>query len=169
MALLWCCPRIPPDLCSCNHSQGELADEITNLVEAPTPVMGTFDADFLSLPREVLVMVMRKHQRYFPVEDPATGVLMPYFVTLANGDVQPAVVQEGNEAVRAGGVFTHWGLGFVKPSPSKESRPGSEIGSVAWASSSSRGLRVWLETETGTIFRFRNNAELASQLADQAR
>jgi hypothetical protein len=80
--------------------KGELADEITNLVEAPTPVMGTFDADFLSLPREVLVMVMRKHQRYFPVEDPDTGALLPYFVTLANGDVTAAVVQEGNEAVR---------------------------------------------------------------------
>lgn len=44
-------------------------------------------------------MVMRKHQRYFPVEDPATGKLLPYFVTVANGAVDPAVVRRGNEAV----------------------------------------------------------------------
>lgn len=43
-------------------------------------------------------MVMRKHQRYFPLED-ATGALMPYFVTLANGAVDPPAVQQGNEAV----------------------------------------------------------------------
>jgi glycyl-tRNA synthetase len=79
-------------------SQGDLLDEIANLVEAPTPVLGTFDPAFLDLPKEVLVMVMRKHQRYFPVED-ADGALLPYFVTVANGTIDPSTVQAGNEAV----------------------------------------------------------------------
>lgn len=50
-------------------TRGDLLVEVTNLVEAPTCVRGTFDPSFLQLPSEVLVMVMRKHQRYFPVFD----------------------------------------------------------------------------------------------------
>jgi len=42
--------------------------------------------------------VMRKHQRYFPLED-ASGNLLPYFITLANGAIDPPAVQQGNEAV----------------------------------------------------------------------
>ncbi|EFJ48902.1 hypothetical protein VOLCADRAFT_59982 [Volvox carteri f. nagariensis] len=48
---------------------------------------------------EVLVMVMRKHQRYFPVFAPDGKSLLPYFITVANGPVDPAVVAAGNEAV----------------------------------------------------------------------
>ena len=53
---------------------GEIADdpallaEVTNLVEAPTALCGTFDPSHLKLPREVLISVMKKHQRYFPVQ-----------------------------------------------------------------------------------------------------
>eukprot|EP00959_Pyramimonas_sp_CCMP1952_P038277 800882-Pyramimonas_sp.AAC.1 len=43
-------------------------------------------------------MVMRKHQRYFPVED-AKGTLMPYFITVANGCIDGPTVRAGNEAV----------------------------------------------------------------------
>jgi hypothetical protein len=56
--------------------------QVAYLVEAPSPFLGRFDAAFLTLPREVLVTVMRKHQRYFPVEDAATGQLKPAFVTV---------------------------------------------------------------------------------------
>lgn len=49
--------------------------------------------------REVLVMVMRKHQRYFPVIEPNSGALMPYFITVANGLVHTPVVAAGNEGV----------------------------------------------------------------------
>lgn len=83
--------RIPDD--------AGLLGEVTNLVEAPTALRGTFDEAYLELPREVLVTVMRKHQRYFPVED-ATGKLMPYFITVRNGDDQHLdVVAHGNEHV----------------------------------------------------------------------
>lgn len=44
-------------------------------------------------------MVMRKHQRYFPVVDPATGALLPHFVTVANGPVDCDAVAAGNGAV----------------------------------------------------------------------
>lgn len=64
-----------------------LLDEVTNLIEAPTAFRGAFDAKYLHLPREVLITVMRKHQRYFPVED-AAGRLMPYFIAVRNGDAE---------------------------------------------------------------------------------
>ena len=47
--------------------QSPLLDEVTNLVEMPTAVMGEFNSEFLQLPREVLISVMKKHQRYFPI------------------------------------------------------------------------------------------------------
>ncbi len=83
--------RIPLDF-------GLLA-EVVNLIEAPTALRGTFSADYLTLPREVLVTVMRKHQRYFPIEN-TDGQLLPYFITIRNGDAQHLdVVAKGNEHV----------------------------------------------------------------------
>ncbi len=75
-----------------------LLDEVTNLVEHPTLILGKFEEQYLSLPRDVLVTVMRKHQRYFPVED-AQGKLLPYFITAANGSIDIDAVRAGNEAV----------------------------------------------------------------------
>ncbi len=46
-----------------------LLNEVTNLIEMPTAVMGGFNEEFLSLPRDVLISVMKKHQRYFPVRN----------------------------------------------------------------------------------------------------
>ncbi len=77
--------------------EGVLA-EVTNLVERPTALLGTFDREYLALPREVLVSVMKKHQRYFPVE--ADGKLLPHFIAVRNGDRRHLeVVREGNEHV----------------------------------------------------------------------
>ncbi len=76
-----------------------LVDEVTNLVERPTALLGHFEEKYLELPRDVLVMVMRKHQRYFPVEN-ANGELLPYFITVRNGDDQHLdKVAHGNEQV----------------------------------------------------------------------
>ena len=83
--------RVPED-------PGLLA-EVTNLVEAPTALLGSFEQQYLELPREVLVTVMRKHQRYFPVED-ASGNLMAHFIAVRNGDDQHLdQVVQGNEHV----------------------------------------------------------------------
>jgi glycyl-tRNA synthetase len=77
-----------------------LLDEVTNLVEHPTALVGRFEPEYLALPRDVLVTVMKKHQRYFPVVDADSNDLMPYFVTVRNGDDQHLdVVREGNEDV----------------------------------------------------------------------
>jgi glycyl-tRNA synthetase len=75
-----------------------LLDEVANLVEKPTAVLGSFDPEFLSLPRDVLISVMKKHQRYFPVEK--DGKLMPNFIAVRNGDDQYLdIVRHGNEHV----------------------------------------------------------------------
>ena len=79
-----------------------LLDEVTDLVEAPTVVTGSFPAQYLKLPAPVLITVMRKHQRYFPVcdaQDAAT--LLPHFITVVNGADLPApeVIRAGNESV----------------------------------------------------------------------
>jgi glycyl-tRNA synthetase len=59
-----------------------LLNEVTHLVESPTALLGDFDQKFLDLPREVLVSVMKKHQRYFPVEK--KGQILPHFITIVN-------------------------------------------------------------------------------------
>ncbi|WP_433274452.1 glycine--tRNA ligase [Actinosynnema sp. CS-041913] len=73
-------------------------DEVTNLVEQPTPILGSFDAEYLELPGQILTTVMRKHQRYLPVRG-ADGSLLPHFVAVANGAVDEDLVRAGNEAV----------------------------------------------------------------------
>ncbi|XP_027907837.1 glycine--tRNA ligase, chloroplastic/mitochondrial 2 isoform X3 [Vigna unguiculata] len=75
-----------------------LLDEVVNLVEAPFPVLGKFKETFLDLPKDLLTMVMQKHQKYFAVCD-ANGQLLPYFVAVANGVIDETTVRKGNEAV----------------------------------------------------------------------
>jgi glycyl-tRNA synthetase len=75
-----------------------LLSEVTNLVEKPTAFRGSFDKSYLELPRQVLISVMKKHQRCFPVEQ--KGVLLPYFITVRNGGREHLdVVTKGNEHV----------------------------------------------------------------------
>jgi len=102
-----------------------LLNEVTNLIEMPTAVMGGFNEEFLSLPRDVLISVMKKHQRYFPVQrvgatlqgqsgnvsgksssqsgassDPGGSPLLPHFIAIRNGDdIHIDIVREGNEHV----------------------------------------------------------------------
>ncbi|GAA2708946.1 glycine--tRNA ligase [Actinoplanes palleronii] len=78
--------------------ESALIDQITDLVEQPLPLLGTFDEGYLTLPDAVLTTVMRKHQRYLPVRD-EDGKLLPMFVTVANGPVDVELVRTGNEAV----------------------------------------------------------------------
>jgi glycyl-tRNA synthetase len=80
------------------RGESALIDQITYLVEAPTPLLGTFDESYLALPDAVLTTVMRKHQRYLPVRD-SSGALLPMFVTVANGPIDVELVCNGNEAV----------------------------------------------------------------------
>ncbi len=79
-------------------ADGEVLDEVTNLVENPQPILGSFEHEYLRLPAEVLTVVMKKHQRYLPVRD-AAGELLAHFVSVANGPVDADAVRAGNEAV----------------------------------------------------------------------
>lgn len=81
------------------RSNEDLLEEITYLVEYPTPVCGSFPERFLRLPPEVVITPMQEHQRYFPVWSDQ-GKLLPKFITFANGPVSNLeLVREGNEKV----------------------------------------------------------------------
>jgi len=76
-----------------------LLDTVVNLTEFPSVVLGGFDPQFLALPEEVLVTVMRDHQKYFAVED-AQGKLLPHFLAVLNTDSDPqGLIRHGNERV----------------------------------------------------------------------
>jgi glycyl-tRNA synthetase beta chain len=76
-----------------------LLETLTYLTEFPTPILGGFDPAFLELPEEVLVTVMRHHQRYFSVAGP-DGRLAPQFVAVMNTSADPdGLVRSGNERV----------------------------------------------------------------------
>ena len=78
-----------------------LVDKLTQLTEWPSVVMGGFEPEYLVLPEEVLVTVMRDHQSYFAVED-RDGKLAPYFLAVLNTETDTtgeAVIRHGNERV----------------------------------------------------------------------
>ncbi len=93
------------------EADADLLSEVTNLVEAPVALLGSFQPSHLELPKEVLISVMKKHQRYFPVLRTALAPavtdstapqasLLPYFIAVRNGDgVGLESVRQGNEHV----------------------------------------------------------------------
>jgi len=78
-----------------------LLAEVAGLVEYPVPMLGSFDAAFLGVPEEVLILTMKKDQKYFVLRDPSTGKLANKFIFVAN--IKPtdggAAVRGGNERV----------------------------------------------------------------------
>ncbi|MBD2728519.1 glycine--tRNA ligase subunit beta [Nostoc sp. FACHB-892] len=80
----------------------DLLEEVTNLVEYPSTVVGKFEPEFLELPTEVITEVMVTHQRYFPVFKPDSSEqeLLPNFITISNADPNKSdIVAVGNERV----------------------------------------------------------------------
>jgi len=76
-----------------------LLGTLVYLTEWPKPIVGSFDPQFLELPEEVLITVMRHHQKYFSLED-ASGKLAPRFVAIMNTDGDPqGFIRSGNERV----------------------------------------------------------------------
>ena len=78
-----------------------LVETLVHLTEWPTVLLGNFADDYLSLPAEVLVTVMRDHQKFFAVES-ADGKLAPHFLTVLNTEVDAegrAIIRHGNEKV----------------------------------------------------------------------
>ncbi|WP_179639952.1 glycine--tRNA ligase subunit beta [Tunturiibacter empetritectus] len=79
----------------------ELVDKLTHLTEWPSVLLGRFEKEYLALPEEVLVTVMRDHQNYFAVED-RDGKLAPHFLAVLNTEADEAgvaVIRHGNERV----------------------------------------------------------------------
>ena len=76
-----------------------LVATVVNLTEFPSVILGSFDSEFLDLPEEVVVTVMRDHQKYFAIED-ADGKLLPHFLAVLNtaGD-SDGLIRHGNERV----------------------------------------------------------------------
>jgi glycyl-tRNA synthetase beta chain len=81
------------------REDAELLKTVVNLTEWPSAILGSFDKEYLSLPEEVLVTVMRDHQKYFAVED-ASSKLAPHFLAVLNTDGAPdGLIRHGNERV----------------------------------------------------------------------
>lgn len=85
---------------ACIHE--ELLDEVTGLIENPTPILCDFDKKFLELPSCVAITVMESHQKYFPIlKTEGSDELLPYFITVSNNPLKEAHknIKEGNEKV----------------------------------------------------------------------
>jgi glycyl-tRNA synthetase beta chain len=79
------------------REDAELLETVVHLTEWPTVILGDFEPEYLVLPEEVLVTVMRDHQKYFAVEG-ADGKLLPHFLAVLNIQVD----EEGYETIRHG-------------------------------------------------------------------
>jgi len=78
-----------------------LVETVLHLTEFPTVILGNFEEEYLALPEEVLVTVMRDHQKYFAVED-ANGKLAPHFLAVLNTKADEdgeAIIRHGNQKV----------------------------------------------------------------------
>lgn len=77
----------------------DLLEELTYIVEYPTPITGNVKEEYLTLPKDVITTPMREHLRYIPVYR-SGDTLMPYFITIRNGNSDYAdIVAAGNEKV----------------------------------------------------------------------
>jgi glycyl-tRNA synthetase beta chain len=81
------------------RADSDLLNTVVNLAEWPSVILGSFDKSYLDLPEEVLVTVMRDHQKYFAVED-VNGKLAPHFLAVLNTDGdKDGIIRHGNERV----------------------------------------------------------------------
>lgn len=77
----------------------DLIEEVIDINEYPTPLIGNINPKYLSLPKEVVITPMKDHQRFFPVLS-EENELLPYFITVRNGDEKGLdIVKAGNEKV----------------------------------------------------------------------
>lgn len=75
-----------------------LLDEVTSIVEWPVALIGSFNEEFLKVPKEALIAAMQDHQKCFPIQE--AGSLLPHFITISNIESKDEkVVIHGNERV----------------------------------------------------------------------
>ncbi len=83
----------------------KIMEEVVNLAEYPTVMVGSFDELFLAVPKEITVDAMLVHQRYFPLFN-ADGTLANKFLITSNGDPAfEANIVDGNERVVAARLY----------------------------------------------------------------
>lgn len=97
------CWRQIREVAAANHGiveeDEELLAEVTQLLEWPAALMGSYDPEYLEIPEEVVITPMREHQRYFPVRS-KDGKLLNKFITVRNGNAEHLdIVRAGNEKV----------------------------------------------------------------------
>lgn len=81
------------------YIDNNLLDEVTNILEYPTPMIGRIKDEYLKLPEDVVITPMKEHLRFFPVFDDKNR-LLPYFISIRNGnDEHTNIVVKGNEKV----------------------------------------------------------------------
>ena len=81
------------------HEDAELLDIVTNLVEYPTAIPGSFDDKYITLPKELLITVMKTHQKYFSVENKDGGMATSFIVVSNTKSENNDMVRKGAERV----------------------------------------------------------------------
>ncbi len=132
----------------------ELLAEVSNLVEWPTPFLGSFDAKYLSIPAPVLVTSMKVHQRYFPLYD-HWGKLLPAFIGVRNGigDRLDLVVRGNQKVLRARLADAQYFFNLDRTAPLSDHLPAlkqvifhAKMGT--YGEKLERMHRVWHETQS---------------------
>ncbi len=149
-----------------------LVEQVTNLVELPCPVVGSFEERHLDLPPEVLVQEMKGHQRYFSLTD-SQGKLLPRFIAVSNTPVRDEKLSlRGYERVlRARLADGRFFFDEDRKTPLVERVPKlarvvwqGQLGSYAEKVDRFRALAVWLAEHTGKA-EHRSTLEQAATLA----
>ncbi|MDI3318066.1 MAG: glycine--tRNA ligase subunit beta [Bacillota bacterium] len=153
--------------------EAELVDEVTQLVEWPSIVLGRFDPAFLEVPEEVLITTLRHHQRCFPVRG-AHERLLPLFIAVRNGGGEGAEqVRHGNEKVvraRLSDAAFFWREDLEQPLEAMVERLRGVhfhegLGSLYDKTGRVRRLVGWLAETLGMSAEVRRRAERAAWLA----
>jgi glycyl-tRNA synthetase beta chain len=148
-----------------------LVETVVHLTEWPSVILGDFEPEYLALPEEVLVTVMRDHQKYFAVED-AQGKLAPHFLAVLNTEVDEegrAIIRHGNARVlraRFKDARFFWDFDQKMPLVNRMESLKSvtfekELGSYAWKTEQNLGVvRALATTVKGAGMSFDEDALL---------
>jgi len=80
------------------ESNNKLLDEVTDIVEQPNIIICKFDEKFLNIPKEILIITMQYHQKYFPTFDKKGKITSEFLVVTNNKDIE-GYIKLGNERV----------------------------------------------------------------------
>ena len=133
----------------------ELVGTVSNLLESPVPLVGSYDGRFLKLPRQVVIAALKGHQRYFSVEN-QSGELLPHFITFADGASENLKeIARGNERVLQARLYDAE-FYYMEDTAEPISRMASKLESIVWmrgmgtlADKSERmeKLSLWIRSE----------------------